>query len=264
MRFLQTTVKSQGRCNLAPGGAEREIERMSERIADLVQLRRSLEAVSDPVYREGSLGVAPTGLEVLGTRTPDLRRTAKRWVRDNAGADPVTVERMAAALWSAGSRDERLVGLEILRWFPGAVERLPERRLFGWSGEIDSWPTCDLLGTAIVGRWILAGPPERRQFLYRLVEADGIWRPRLAIVSTVPLIRSGKVPADYSLSLLDRVLGRREALIVKAVSWSLRDMAKHDRRQAQRYLRDRDDLLPALVRREVGNVLRTGRKSGRA
>ncbi|MBD3854308.1 MAG: DNA alkylation repair protein, partial [Acidobacteria bacterium] len=95
----------------------------------------------------------------------------------------------------------------------------------------------------IVGRWILAGPPERKQFLYRLLQEDGVWRPRLAIVSTVPIIRSGEVPADYSLSLLDRVLGRQEPLIVKAVSWSLRDMAKHDRRRAQRYLRDRDDLL---------------------
>ena len=230
---------------------------------DLITLRRALEEDADPVYREGSLGVAPTELEALGVRTPELRRTAKQWVREHRESDPATVEQMAAALWSAGSRDERLLGLEILRWFPGAVERLPERRLFDWSGELDSWPTCDLLGTAIVGRWILAGPPERRQFLYRLVEADGVWRPRLAIVSTVPLIRSGQVPADSSLSLLDRVLGRSEPLIVKAVSWSLRDMAKHDRRRAQSYLKERADLLPALVRREVGNVLRTGRKSGK-
>ena len=237
---------------------------MTGQTTDLPLLRQALEAAADPEYREGSLGVASTDLEALGVRTPDLRRTAKKWVRENRESDPVAVERLAAALWSAGSRDERLLGLEILRWFPGAVERLPETRLFGWSGEIDSWPVCDLLGTAIVGRWILAGPPERKQFLYRLLQEDGVWRPRLAIVSTVPIIRSGEVPADYSLSLLDRVLGRQEPLIVKAVSWSLRDMAKHDRRRAQRYLRDRDDLLPALVRREVGNVLRTGRKSGRA
>lgn len=230
---------------------------------DLSRLRGELDGATDPEYREGSLAVAPTDLEVLGTRTPDLRRAAKRWVRENRQRDPTVAEGMAAALWSAGSRDERLVGLEILRWFPGAVERLPESRLFDWSGQIDSWPTCDLLGTAIVGRWILAGPPRRKQFLYRLIEEDGIWRPRLAIVSTVPIIRGGEVPADYTLSLLDRVLGRREPLIVKAVSWSLRDLAKHDRRRAQRYLRDRDDLLPALVKREVGNVLCTGRKSGR-
>jgi 3-methyladenine DNA glycosylase AlkD len=237
---------------------------MTEHTTDLLQLRRALEAKADPVYREGSLGVASTKLETLGVRTPDLRRTAKKWVRNNQDSDTATVEQIAVSLWSARSRDERLLGLEILRWFPGAVERLPESLLFEWSGEIDSWPVCDLLGTAIVGRWILAGPPERKQFLYRLVQEDGVWRPRLAIVSTVPIIRSGEVPVDYSLSLLDRVLGRQEPLIVKAVSWSLRDMAKRDRRRAQRYLRDRDDLLPALVRREVGNVLRTGRKSGRA
>ncbi len=229
---------------------------------DLSRLRRELEAATDPEYREGSLAVAPTDLEVLGTRTPDLRRAAKRWVGENRQRDPRAAEEMAAALWSAGSRDERLVGLEILRWFPGSIERLSESQLFAWSGEIDSWPTCDL-SALIVGRWILGGPLRRKQFLYRLVEADGVWRPRLAIVSTVPIIRSGEVPADYTLSLLDRVLGRREPLIVKAVSWSLRDLAKHDRRRAQRYLRDRDDLLPALIRREVGNVLRTGRKSGR-
>jgi 3-methyladenine DNA glycosylase AlkD len=231
---------------------------------DARQLRAALEARADPEYSRGSLRIAPTRLDVLGVRTPDLRAVAHDWRRANPDAGEETVRRLADALWAAPSREERALGLEILRQFPVAVAALPARFHATRAADLDDWSLCDLLGAAIVGPWVLADPPRRAEFLYELVAGEGVWRPRLALVATVPITRSGTVAPDLALSLLDRVLGRTEPMIVKAVSWSLRELAKRERRRAGLYLRDRGDSLPALVRREVGNVIRTGRKSGRA
>ncbi len=230
---------------------------------ELRELRSALESAADPVYREGSLRVAPTALEVLGVRTPDLRAVAVGWSDAHRAADPETVHELAEGLWSAGSREERALGLEILRRFPAAVAALSAMRLRAWAADVDDWGTADLLATAILGPWVLSDRSARMDFLYELVAADGVWRPRLALVSTVPLSRDGSASLDFALSLCDRVLGRREPMITKAVSWALRELAKSDPRRASLYLRARGDSLPAFVRREVGNVLRTGTKSGR-
>lgn len=125
----------------------------------------------------------------------------------------------------------RALGLEILRLHPEAVASLPPEVFRARAAELDEWGLCDLLGTAILGPWVLADLAARMEILYELVEGEGVWRPRLALVATVPITRSGTVPADFALSLLDRVLGRREPMIVKAASWSLREIAKRDRRR---------------------------------
>jgi 3-methyladenine DNA glycosylase AlkD len=227
-------------------------------------LRAALENAADPEYREGSLRVAPTRLEVLGVRTPDLRRIARDWRRAHPGAEVAEVHRLADALWSAPSREERALGLEILRLRPDVIASLPAAVHRARAAELDEWGLCDLMGTAVLGPWVLADLPARMEILHELVASEGIWRPRLAVVSTVPITRSGEVAPDLALSVLDLVLGRTEPMIVKAVSWALRELAKRERGRAALYLRDRGDALPALVRREVGNVIRTGRKSGRS
>ena len=52
-------------------------------------------------------------------------------------------------------------------------------------------------------------------------------------------------------------------MITKAISWSLRQMTRHQASLVEAYVDSRADRLAALPRREVRNKLRTGRKSGR-
>ena len=63
---------------------------------------------------------------------------------------------------------------------------------------------------------------------------------------------------------MGRLLGRdRDPMVVKALSWSLRELAKRDPAAVRRFLSDQGGALHALVRREVGNKLRTGLKNPR-
>jgi 3-methyladenine DNA glycosylase AlkD len=52
-------------------------------------------------------------------------------------------------------------------------------------------------------------------------------------------------------------------MVVKAVSWALRELAKRSPADVQRFLDDHETRLPALVRREVRSKLRTGLKASR-
>jgi len=59
-----------------------------------------------------------------------------------------------------------------------------------------------------------------------------------------------------------RLLERdRDPMVVKALSWALRALAKRDPRAAREYIANREEVLPALVLREVKNKLQTGLKN---
>ena len=62
-----------------------------------------------------------------------------------------------------------------------------------------------------------------------------------------------------------RVLaGDQDDMVVKALSWALRQLAAHDAAAVRKYLAEYDEVLAARVKREVNNKLRTGLKTPRA
>jgi hypothetical protein len=71
---------------------------------------------------------------------PDLRRLAKAWRRDHREAGAEEVVALAESLWNAESRDERMLGLEILRLYPEIVADLERCRFGRWRADIDNWP----------------------------------------------------------------------------------------------------------------------------
>jgi 3-methyladenine DNA glycosylase AlkD len=50
-------------------------------------------------------------------------------------------------------------------------------------------------------------------------------------------------------------------MVVKALSWALRQLVVHDRDAVWSFLKEHDDVLAARVKREVRNKLTTGLKN---
>jgi len=55
----------------------------------------------------------------------------------------------------------------------------------------------------------------------------------------------------------------RDDMVVKALSWALRELAKRDPKSVQEFLHDHKDVLAPRVFREVSNKLTTGLKNPR-
>jgi len=84
------------------------------------------------------------------------------------------------------------------------------------------------------------------------------------LVASVHLNSGGTEYGEWTLGQVDRLIDERDPMITKAVSWSLRQMIKHQASDVETYVDSRADRMAALPRREVRNKLNTGRKSGRA
>jgi 3-methyladenine DNA glycosylase AlkD len=75
--------------------------------------------------------------------------------------------------------------------------------------------------------------------------------------------RGGQGDAIRTLAICNLVVDDREEMVVKALSWSLRELAKRDRRSVKNFLDEKHTHLSPRVVREVNNKLKTGLKNPR-
>jgi 3-methyladenine DNA glycosylase AlkD len=133
------------------------------------------------------------------------------------------------------------------------VERLGE-------GTAD-WGSVDAFGCSVSGPvWRRGRLPD--EAVHRWAASPDRWWRRAALVSTVPLnlkSRGGTGDAGRTLDICRRLAADRDDMVVKALSWALRELV-WDPEAVRRFLDDHDGVLAARVRREVRSKLETGRK----
>ena len=216
-----------------------------------------------PVQTDRAIAQLVERLRALPTRSVPRLRTARRWLsHELSGAPASTIYALAGALGSDPTL--RWVGFELVRYHREAFGSLDAPTLAALGDGMSHWGTVDAFAR------ILAGPCwVRRNIADRVVHAwarsPNRWWRRAALVSTVALNTpsdGGQSDARRTLSVCALLVGDRDEMVVKALSWSLRSLAARDPGSADAFVERHHDALAARVRREVRRKLTTGRKSG--
>lgn len=195
--------------------------------------------------------------------TPSARSVRRQYSRLLRTAEPELVLAIAQRLVDLGGSIERFVAYELIAHHASAPSLLSIRRLRTLARGMDSWNAVDCFACD------LAGPAWREGQLStttvrQWTKSRNRWWRRAALVSTVPLnnrSRGGRGDSRRTLDICDRLAQDRDDMIVKALSWALRELAKRDPAVVRAYLVRRSALLAPRVRREVESKLRTGRKN---
>lgn len=206
------------------------------------------------VMRDEIAGARPDGLRALR----EVRRSHSRRLK---AAPAELVLAVAARLVRSGSWGDRLVAFELLASHPGAFGLLDDDIVEQLAAELCDWGSVDLFGVTVSGPAWREGLVSNER-ITRWARSPDRWRRRLALVSTVALnvkTRGGRGDAQRTLALSRLLKADRDDMVVKAMSWALRELAKRDPASVETFLRDEGDLAPR-VRREVLNKLRTGLK----
>lgn len=98
------------------------------------------------------------------------------------------------------------------------------------SDRVNNWDLVDI-SCAMVGRWL---EDKDRSLLYRLADSPNMWEQRIAVVSTLPLIKNGDF-VDI-LALTKKLMGHPHDLMHKAMGWMLREVGKKDKGVLERFL----------------------------
>lgn len=109
----------------------------------------------------------------------------------------------------------------------------------------NNWDLVDLSCPTIVGGYLLHQPD--RSLLYRLAESDNRWEQRIAIVSTIALIRHDQF--DDTLALSRKLMNHKHDLMHKAVGWMLREIGKRNRDVLSEFLDEYATRLPRTALR---------------
>ncbi len=195
--------------------------------------------------------------------TPSVRSLRRRYSKIMASEPAEIVLRFVRALLDDASWAERVVAWEILAAHERAFDRLNDRLVEDMAHGLSDWGSVDLFGVTVVGRAWRAGLVTDAKILAWARSPDR-WRRRLALVATVPLnsrARGGSGDARNTLRVCRALLGDSDDMVVKAMSWSLRELAKRDPKAVDAFLRKEEKRLSSRVIREVRNLLRTGTKS---
>ena len=130
---------------------------------------------------------------------------------------------------------------------------------------IDSWWSTDAFARTLSGPAWRDGQVTDERIIQWAGSPDLWWR-RAALVSTVAFnIRSqgGKGDIPRTLTICRLLVADHTDMVVKALSWALRELVYFDPVAVQGFLREHDAVLASRVEREVGSKLRTGLKNPR-
>ncbi len=226
---------------------------------------RQLEDASVPERREHAQGYHPTAMRILGVPVPQTRRILNPLARGLRGEGPERVLETAWALLDTRVHEARQLAFELVGGRPDVIRELDAGTVEAMGQGNDNWGSVDCFSVYVAGpswRDGMVSDPDVR----RWADSDDPWWRRTAVVSTVALnspSRGGSGDVPRTVGVCEILAGDRHPMIAKGLSWALRALIRVDAEAVKAFLARHDQDLAPLVRREVGNKLRTGVKNPR-
>jgi 3-methyladenine DNA glycosylase AlkD len=192
-----------------------------------------------------------------------VRFVRRKWSKALKEEPAKLVMDLVVALAGSGTWPERLVAFELLESHPGAFGMLNASGVTTLAEGFEDWASVDHFGVTVAGpAWRDGLIPDAA--VHGWTKSEDRWRRRLALVSTVRLntpARGGNGDAARTLRVCRRLIADRDDMVVKAMSWALRELAKRNPAAVKQFLKEEGDNLAARARREVRNKLATGLKN---
>ncbi len=197
--------------------------KISEALSD-VACKEQAEVLS--YFFKTGPGEYGEGDRFLGVKVPKTREIVKRFKKLGTLSD-------VDLLTSSTFHEERLAGFFLLIELYNAAKK---RKLENETAEIvnfyrsiiergNNWDLVDLVAPKILGdRLTTANDAEH--ILMQLASSENLWKQRVSIVSTLPLIKKGDF--DLALDIVIFLIPHEHDLIHKACGWMLREVGKKE------------------------------------
>jgi 3-methyladenine DNA glycosylase AlkD len=191
-----------------------------------------------------------------------IRGVHKAWSRRLAESPP---EYLLAVARQLHVNSTGWMAAALIRSHEPALARLRESDLEWFGRGIDSWHTVDVFAGLLAGPAWMRGQIDD-DVVHRWARSDDRWWRRSALVCTVALNKpsaGGYGDTGRTLAVCRLLVSDRDDMVVKGMSWALRELIRHDPKAVRDFLDEHDDVLAARVKREVRNKLEIGTKAGK-
>lgn len=197
---------------------------------------------------------------------PVLRIIAKEWMKAHRDLSADDFADVLTSLVEGESSTEKIMA-GILMGYSAKPQRTFDPAIFGsWLDHLVGWAEVDALCTGDFPiSQVPADWPKWKKLIVALSKDTNINKRRASLVlfcspvSRVPDMRL----ADEAFRRIEKLKYEKEIIITKAVSWVLRSMVRHYRKEVSDYVDGNVNTLPKIAIRETRVKLDTGTKTKR-
>lgn len=212
----------------------------------------------------GSVAAIRRDLRKLSRPTaPSVRAIRRQYSKALARESPKAILKLAEALLENANWPARLVACELIAGRRDVMRLVTATLVERWATGLADWGSADMFAVTLAGvAWREGRITDAR--VMKWARSPDRWRRRLGLVATVPLnsrARGGTGDIRRTLTVCRVLVDDRDDMVVKALSWALRELAKREPASVECFIRDEQRRLAPRVRREVTSKLETGRKT---
>jgi 3-methyladenine DNA glycosylase AlkD len=193
--------------------------------------------------------------------TPNARTIRRKYSQKLKKASPEFILELARELF--GNHDHRWLAYEFIGNHRAAFQSIGEAELEEFGQGINDWAVVDCFGRILAGPAWLSGQVSD-ELIHKWAHSEDRWWRRAALVSTVALnvkASGGSGDTERTLEICRILVDDHDDMVVKALSWALRELVPHDPEAVRGFLAAYEERLAARVKREVRSKLTTGLKN---
>jgi len=226
-------------------------------------IRESLEGFVDVKRIEFAKKSYPTEMQVIGVTVPNLKIVLKELRKQTKSFETNEKLDLIKQLIDKDIFELQQIAFEYLQTEKNLYKSLTEEYIESIEKNLDNWISVDYFGAIVIGcawRENIISTKKVKSYL----KSDNFWIRRIAVVATVSLnqkARGGLGDSKRTLEICRLVVDDHEEMIVKALSWALRELAKIDKEPVHEFVIEYENRLHKKVLREVKNKLETGLKN---
>lgn len=191
-------------------------KKYSQIISDLRKLSDEEKKEVLPKFFKTGKGEYGEGDKFLGVVVPNTRKVA----RQHKEVSYEVLEWLLESEWHEARLCALLILIEKYKKSPDDVVRFYLTHMKG----INNWDLVDLSAPYILGDYLVLH--DERDVLYSLADSVNMWEQRIAVVSTLMLIRKGHY--KDTVALAEKLMNTKHDLMQKATGWMLREVGKRD------------------------------------
>jgi len=225
-----------------------------------------LKSYADTKKADGAKIYYPTKMIVLGVKVPDLKNILKEFKPELKQISEKEKIKLIKDLVNTNILECQQFGFEIINGDKKLLHFLTENDAFAMKTNMDNWLSVDYFAGVIIGPlWREKIIPYKT--IEQLAKSSDFWERRIAVVATVALnqkARGGKGDAEQTLKVCSLVKNDSNDMVIKALSWALRELAKIEKQAVIDFMENNNDCLSPRIKKEVGNKLIFGTKTSKS
>ncbi len=221
-----------------------DIDAKADQLTDVLRQNASLERA------ENEKRYLKSNIHHLGVSVPEIRKTARRFARENKTASKPELISLTYELWNRDVYELRKLAVNIIA---AKVE------IFD-SGDADfiefmlrhshTWALIDDLSINIVYP-VLQSADDAQGIRSRWSKDDDFWVRRTAMLSLLPGLRRTVADWDEFTIYAEAMIEEEEFFIRKAIGWVLRETSKHSPDVVTEWLMPRAAVASTVTMREA-------------